>query len=294
MSFGQSLRSYAPWYMKTGRMSVLLDSVGMFLDGLADKAFLGRCAALPHAAGAKTAAGKLLQCEPDVLPWHARDREIHLYPSEPIPSQRFNLARFRQLHARRGTHRGEMERVRPYFLGADGLGVIPRIRIVHQDGAGAGATWHTYAGSYDLEAGLRPYTIHRQEPSNWDFDGQATKWSRWWAIVYTSGVGSLDGGITYWDDGSFWDGGQYWDGINGQVLGDIVAMFLGWHSAHSECAGIILAHDLASFDPTSTSSTLTDGTTTLPVGNWGQLVDPLTGLATRLQSATWIHDLYYQ
>jgi len=293
MSFSESLRSFAPWYMKGGRMGLLLDSVGMAMDGIAERAFLGRTAAIVHAAGATTSGGLRLQCEPDALPWHARDREIPLHVTTPVPAQRVNLAEWRQRHARRGTHRGELERVQPYFLGADGLGVLPRIRTVHQDGAGAGAMWHTIAGSADLAAGIRPFTIHRQVPSNWDFDGQTTKWSRWWAIVYTSGT-ILEEGTTYWDDGSLWDGGQVWDGLPRAVAADIVAMFLDWHSAHSECAGVILAPDDASFDPTATATTDPDGWTSLPVGNWGQLVDPLTGLPTRLPGAVFIHDLYFQ
>jgi len=294
MGFAESLRGFAPWYMASGRMGILLDSVGQMLDGLAERSFLGRLAALPYAGGTKTAGGLLMQCEPDVLVHHARDRQIPIFPSEPIPAQRVLLSQWHQLHARRATHRGEIERVQPYFLGADGLGVLPRIRIVHQDGDGDGATWHTLSGSYD-PGGAGIYSIHRQEPSNWDFDGDAPKWSRWWGIVYTTGIPFLgEAGISHWDDGHLWDGGQVWDGVTRPYVDDIVGMFLSWHSAHSQCAGVILASDLASFDPTATAITFPDGTTSLPVGNWGQLVDPVTWLPTRLQTATWIYDRYYQ
>jgi hypothetical protein len=293
MSFGRSLRSFAPWYMANGRMGILLDSVGQMLDELAERSFLGRCAALPHAAGTKTAGGLLMQCEPDVLPWHARDREIPIFPSEPIASQRVILSQWLQLHARRATHRGELQRVQPYFLGADGLGVLPRIRIVHQDGDGDGAMWHTVSGSYD-PGGAGIYSVHRQEPSNWVFDASVEKWSRWWGILYTTGIPLLTSGVTYWDDGHIWDGGQVWDGVQSPIVRDIVSMFLSWHSAHSQCAGVILASDPLSFDPTATAIAFPDGTTSLPVGNWGFLVDPVTNLPTRLQTATWIYDRYSQ
>jgi len=292
MSFQQAIKGFAPGNMAGGRwMGTLLESVGMTLDGLAERTFLGRCAALPYAAGAKTAGGLLLQCEPDTLAWHARDRGIALYPTEPIASKRFRLSRWRQLHTRRGTHRGEMEHVQPYFLGEDGLGVLPRIRIVHQDGDGDGAMWHTLSGSADV-GGAGVYSIRRKVPSNFDFDGLSAKWSRWWAIIYTSGT--ILNTVTHWNDGSLWNGGQFWDGVSGLVLADIVSMFLEWGSAHSRCGGIILAHDSASFDPSATSIALGDGTTTLPLGNWGQLVDPATNLPTRLQTASWIYDRYYQ
>lgn len=292
MSFGAFLRSVAPWYMQGARMGVLLDSVGQTMDAIAERSFLGRTAAIVHAGGATTAGGLRLQCEPDVLPVHAEDRQIPLYPTEPIPAQRLLLAQWHQLHARRGTHRGELERVQPYFLGADGIGVLPRMRIVHQDGAGAGATWHTLSGSAD-PGGAGVYSIHRQVPSNWVFDGQTSKKSRWWAIIYTAGT-SLVSNAMYWDDGSLWDGGWVWDGVLRSVAEDLIAMFLGWHSAHSECAGVILATDPASFDPTATAVTDADGWTSLPVGNWGRLVDPATGKPTRLPTAIFIYDLYFQ
>lgn len=293
MSFARSLRGFAPWYMSQGRMAILLDSVGQMLDGLAERSFLGRLAAMPYAGGTKTAGGLLMQCEPDVLVHHAEDRQIPIFPSEPVPAQRVKLSQWHQLHARRATHRGELELVQPYFLGADGLGVLPRLRIVHQDGDGDGATWHTLSGSYD-PGGAGIYSIHRATPTNFNFDGMLPKWSRWWGIVYTSGIPFLESGITHWDDGSLWDGGQVWDGVTRPFVDDIVGMFLSWHSAHSQCAGVILAHDLTSFNPVALPVAFGDGTTSLPVGNWGQLVDPGTGLPTRLQTATWIYDRYYQ
>ena len=293
MSFQSLVRKLAPGYMADGRhMGTLLEASGLMLDALAERSFLGRCAAIPYAAGAKTADGLPLQCEPEVLPWHARDRGITLYPSEPLGSRRYRCSRWRQLHAMRGTHRGELKYAQPYFLGEDGLGTLPRMRIVHQDGDGDGAMWHTLSGSAD-PGGAGRYSIYRKVPSNWDFDGLAEKWSRWWAIVYTSGT-VLESGVTYWNDGHPWNGGQVWGGVALQVVTDLVTMFLEWHSAHSRCAGIILASDLGSFDPTATSTVETGGSTTLPVGNWGQLVDPATNLPTRLSTATWIYDRYYQ
>lgn len=294
-AFERAVPGFAPGYMSGGYfMGLLLRSIGAGIDRLALRSFLGTCAAIPFAAGARsTVYGQPLQCELDVLPWHARDRGITLYTSEPEASKRRRLAHFRQLHARRGTHRGALEYVQPYFLGEDGTGVLPRMRIVSQDGDGEGAMWHTLTGSAD-PGGAGIYSITRTVPSNWDFDGQPEKWSRWWAILYTAGT-ILDSGITHWDDGSFWDGGQYWDGISGVVVADLVSMFLEWHSAHSELAGVILAHDINSFDPAVIAvATALDGSTSLPAGTWGRLVDPTTGNPTRLQTATWIYDRYYQ
>jgi hypothetical protein len=170
------------------------------------------------------------------------------------------------------------------------------MRIVHQSNeATPRATWHTLSGSYDT-GGAGVYSVDRTSPSNWDFDGQPEKWSRWWAIIYTPG--SILDASTTWDDGELWDGGSVWGGVPAAVLTDLVSMFTDWQAAHSRCAGVILANDLASFGPTATPALVGDGTTTLPSAttlgiSWGQLVDPTTGLPTRLQSATWILDRYF-
>lgn len=289
MSFGSLLRTVAPWYMANGRMGILLDSVGMTMDALAERSFLGRCAANVTSGGAKTAEGFVLQCEPDALPWHANDRQIPIVPGESVASQRNALAHWHQLHARRGTHRGELERAQSYFLGASGLGPLPRIRIVHQDGAAAGAMWHTISGSAD-PGGAGVYSIHRQVPSNFDFDGQTAKKSRYWAIIESTGIPILNVQAIEWDDGSLWDGGGLWDGVTLATVNDLVSLFLSWKSAHSELAGVILTSDPASFDPSATSVVLPDGSTSLPVGNWGHLTSG--GLPTRPPYATWIYDLY--
>lgn len=288
-AFERAVPGFAPGYMSGGRwMGTLLRSIGAGIDRFALRSFLGTCAAIPYAAGARSKVyGQLLQCEVDVLPWHARDRGITLYTSEPEASQRKRLARWRQLHARRGTHRGELEYVQPFFLGADGLGVLPRMRIVHQDGDGDGAMWHTLSGSYDA-GGAGIYSITRTVPSNWDFDGQVERWSRWWAIIYTAGT-ALEADQPLWDDGSLWDGGQYWDGFDGRQTDDQIAALREWSAAHSLCAGLILTNDLASFDPAGTATTDAAGATSLPIGNWGNIVDPVTGHPTRLQSASFLY-----
>lgn len=287
-AYERAIPGFAPGYMSGGYwMGTLLRSIGGGIDRFALRSFLGRCAAIPYAAGAYSKVyGQPLQCELDVLPWHARDRQITLYDSEPEASKRFRLARFRQLHARRGTHRGELEYVQPYFLGADGLGVLPRMRIVEQDGAGDGAQWHTMSGSYD-PGGAGVYSITRTVPSNFNFDGQVQRWSRWWAIIYTAGTALEPPAL--WDGGEIWDGGALWDGFNVTSTNDLIAMLREWAGAHSQCSGLILAHDLDSLNPTASAVTGPLGETSLPTGNWGTATDSSTGKPTRLQTATFLY-----
>lgn len=259
-----------PWWLAQKNIGTLLESVALTLDGAVDSLAQGLRMTDP------------LRCDESALPVLSRDRGIRLYTTEPIASQRYRLSQWLQLQRQRGTHQGEMRNAQPYFLTETAL---PRIRIVHQNGSGTRATWHTLETSGE-------YSVYKVEPSNWDFDGQPTLWSRWWAIIYSNDSTILSDGVTEWNDGANWNDGQFWNGAAAQVFLDLAAMFLDWKAAHSQCAGVIIASDPASFDPSSTATTLPDGRTTLPSGNWGALVDPATGLPTRLQTATFIHDRY--
>lgn len=258
-----------PWWLAQQNIGAFLESVAATLDGSVDALHGGLKGTQP------------LRCDPSLLPTISRDRSLRIYQSEPEESQRYRLSQWLQLHRQRGTHQGEMRNLQPYFLDQPGL---PRIRIVHQSGTGARATWHTL--NHDST-----YDVHKQEPSNWDWDGQPELWSRWWAIIYTDGT-FLSPDVTFWNGGQLWNGGTYWDGIESQVMLDLIAMLIDWKSAHSRCAGVCLARDPDKFDPTATPVTYAGGQTSHPTGNWHRLVDPTTGLPTREPTGSWIYDVY--
>lgn len=216
-----------------------------------------------------------LKCDPSALPVLSIDRGIRLFASEPIASKRIRLAKWLKLHRQRGTHQGELRHSQPYFLPD-----TPIMRIVHQDGAGASATWHTLAAD-------GTYAVHRATPSNWNYDGLTTQWSRFWVILY---VPASILNLSHWDDGSTWDGGDVYDGMLTQVAKDLVAMVLEWQGAHERLQAYILATDPASFDPTATAVTDPTGWTSLPVGNWGHRPTSGASHRTRPPSAMWIYE----
>lgn len=278
-----------PWWGPNLR--TLVTAFGTQMDANAETVMFARLQALPFAGGAnatrqgaaRLADGRLIECEPFVLPIHAEQRGLRLYRNEPTISRRVRCARFRPLHAHRATHRGELEHLHPYFL----PGVLPVMRIVHQSGdpgSGAMATWHTV----DADS---VYSVHRETTSNWDWDGATTQWSRWWAIIYLDGVlpepALWDDGIAIWDDGV-----TFWGGATDIVMADWVAMLRDWGAAHAACwgVGITWADPAVRFEPSGTSATDPDGWTTYPVGNYGNLVDPVTHLATRPPDVEWIWD----
>lgn len=293
--FQKAARSWAPPWFQRSNMGTLLESVGALWDVQAERLMDGRLAANPYAAGARLKSGRLIQCEEDVLPWHARDRGITLYETEPVESRRVRLSQHHQLKRRRGTHQGEMRNLQPYFLGADGLGVLPRIRIVHQSGSATRsvATWETLSGSLD-PGGAGVFSVSQARDSNWDWDGQGVvgsggKWSRFWVILYLNGIvpapALWDDGIAMWDDGV-----TLWDGAAAGVLADWISMVNDWKSAHSILWGFAITWNDARFLPWETATIDPAGWSSFPFGNYGSIIDPFTGKNTRPPDVEWILD----
>lgn len=218
-----------------------------------------------------------LQCDASALPVRSRDRGIRIYDTEPEASKRLRLSQWWQLRALFGTHIGEMRNLRPFFLPS-----TPRMRIVHQDGAGASATWWT------LEEDNRVSKVTRT-PSNFDYDGSTAEWSRDYVVIYTDHLSLIDPSI--YDNGESYDSGILYDGgPTAAQIRDIVSAIKEAQGPHYSLGAVIMTPDPTSFDPLSTATTDPDGWTSLPVGNWGMGIDPDTGLITRPPFASWIYE----
>ncbi len=249
----------APSFLRNRYGRSFLEAFGLTLDLATETLHRGLDQALP------------LFCESSSLPTIGADRGIRRYPTEPEDSYRVRLARWRQIRKHAGSHYGEMISLQTYFLPA----AVPMIRIVHQDGLGASATWHT------LDADSA-YSVHRAEPSNWDWSGDDLSWSRFWVIVYVDAtVGPIS---NTWNDGHLWNDGAIWDGYLTDVqIADIVSIILDSKAAHSALAGVILATDPTSFDPTGSGAGFPDGL-------WRYVVDPATNIPHRLNTAIYAYD----
>ncbi|HMI84875.1 MAG TPA: hypothetical protein VK550_12330 [Polyangiaceae bacterium] len=252
-----------PWFLHSRNIGRFMQAFAVVYDNAITALQQGLALAHP------------LRSDPSAFPVLSVDRTIRLYPSEPESSKRERLANWLQIHRRRGTHLGELLHSQPYFAPEH-----PVMRIVHQDGAGASATWWSIAADGSLSE-------YKAVPSNWDYDGQTYKWSRFWVILYMPPSFAL----ARYDDGTLYDGGAVYDGISGQIAHDIAAMILESKAGHSRLQAYILATDPASFDPTSTAVVNPDGSTTLPVGNWGtSMSGPPDSVYTRLRTAVWIYE----
>lgn len=251
-----------PWFLHSRNIGRFLQAFAVVYDQAITSLQQGLALSHPY------------RCDPSAFPVLSQDRTIRLYPSEPEASKRMRLANWLQIHRQRATHYGELLHSQPYFLPER-----PIMRIVHQDGAGASATWWSIDATGQLWK-------HKAVPSNWDYDGQTEKWSRFWVILYVPA--SL---LVSYDDGSTYDGGAVYDGITTQIASDIAEMILESKAAHSRLQAYIIATDPASFEPTSTPVVDPAGWSTLPVGNWGTPASPPPdSVFTRLPTAVWIYE----
>lgn len=133
----------------------LVEAVGLMLDRYGDRLF--------HAAR----EGDVWRCDEATLEHHSRDRGIPVYATEPASSKRARLANHHDLHAQRGTIRGQLNHVHPYFLGTNGAGPLPVIHVVHVSGeATPVATWHKIDAA--------DYSSRQKSQSNFDFDSLGT------------------------------------------------------------------------------------------------------------------------
>jgi hypothetical protein len=135
------------------------------------------------------------------------------------------------------------------------------IRIVTNSGV-----WYTWQNG--------TVTRHVSTPNNWNWDGVATRWWRFWVIVDCSSASPFAREGT-WGDGQLWGDGGTW-GSTAQLT-DVAALqsiLRKWKPANTYCANIILSFDNTLFDPS-----LSAGDPKLPdgnFGNWGKQVSGVT------------------
>jgi hypothetical protein len=260
----QAFAGVGPWYMRNKNMQKFLQSFYMVLDesitALQDGVRLG----WP------------LDCDVSALPVISRERGIRLYPTEPEASRRIRLANWLSLHRTKGTNIGQLKHSQPYFLPD-----VPVMRIVHQPADESCAVWHTLSATGE-------YSVYQKTPTNWNYDGQITKWWRIWVICYCPS--RLLETHHYGDGTKYGSTARYASALSTAVARDFLAMINEWDRAGMFLQSYIIATDPASFDPAGDVLTMPDGWTTLPSGgNWSS---PLSaaGIRTRPPTARWLYD----
>lgn len=205
-----------------------------------------------------------LLCDASVLPYHARDRRIRRYTTETDVSWRMRLAKWKQIHQSGGRAWGLLRQLRIMLLPYG----RPLLRYVSTSGDGAQSQWFTLqpgdsTRDYFQIGGLDPeFSRTLTTPGNWIWDANATAgyYSRYWILIYTSGLTNPIQPID-WDGVDEWDGGGYWDGyLQSDVLADCAQLCIDWGAAQSRLTGLFLVHDDTTFDPTGSGAGYPNGT----------------------------------
>jgi hypothetical protein len=246
-----SILRRAPRFIRNKNLGRLLEVAALQIDG-----------ALDQLQGGLRQSNPFL-CDPEALPIISKDRALPIYASEPDASKRFRLSRWWQLHRERGSHRGEINHTRPYFLGTSGTSTIPVFWIVFQDGNGASATWIKCDAS-------GKFTKHVQTPSNFEYDGQTARCDRFFVFIELRAAGyslpnTYNDGHT-WDDGAVYDAGSTTT-LTSAMAQDIVQMFLDWHAADTWCAGVAVVWKSGGLDVTDAGTQDASGWWSLPGGS---------------------------
>ncbi len=272
-------RGYRPPWFTGPLINTFFEAIGALLDNFSQRAVDARIAGIPWAGPGVgieeplTSGGNRIECQPDALPYHSSDRRIALYTTEGLQSQRQRLAAFRRLRARRGTHWGAIEHVRPYFADAVAAGyAYPRITIAFQDNEGTpAAVWYSVAPD-----GTR--TALRVSPSNFDIDGRPTYRSRFAVFIDMTGTGYTPGplwGGFNWGDGTVWGAGGLRP-LSTQAQQDIAGMLASWHAAHSWLQWVVLVWPGIGGAAMPSAATVAAqdaaGWWNVPAGAWANLV----------------------
>lgn len=263
----------APDFMRGPNMGRFLKSIALSTDGALESLRQGLTFSNP------------LTCPAWMLPVVSKDRGVPIWPTQTEESRRTVLANWHSLHRLRGSHEGVLRLLRHYFE----PGPFPRLAIVHQAGDGASCEWH------ELHAD-GSFTITRVVPSNFNYDPHSDRWSRWFLVIDDMSGPYAIPAITaprLWDGGIVYDTGAHWDGMFPQPALDLLGMALLWKRAGTRLQAIIvnrLTSGSPGLGPASTLTVYPDGTTSLPISNWGSPIDTATGAPTRPVWADWIYE----
>lgn len=228
-----TLRRYlAPRWLTEGEGELAGYALDLVKNAFMRRVELGAYARIPQndPTGATTAP-------PDALEAMGRDRRVVRGMNESAQSYAARLRLWLDDRKRAGNPFALLQKLAEY------TGPGPRFRTVDARG-----NWYTRGPDGSESAVLR------QENWNWDGDDTATRWSRFWVILYPLGLWTPSAHA--WGDAT----GPGWGADKTGSLGstaphDAVAtvrfIVNDWKPAGTRCVNIIVAFDPDSFDPGS-------------------------------------------
>lgn len=94
-----------------------------------------------------------------------------------------------------------------------------------------------------------PVTAQIYTNADWDWDGDASNWSRFWVVLTDHGW--TDDGT--WDDPGIWDDGGTWDSTASiEEVRSIQALIRQWKPGHMVCVNVVVVLDANAWSPTPT------------------------------------------
>jgi len=109
----------------------------------------------------------------------------------------------------------------------------------------------------------RDGTRSRARDTAWDWDGDASRWARWWLVIYPTTAGEPWGRQIAYDDGPNWGAvpGTWGSTAQPEDVFALQRIIRARKPRGGRCAHIIVCFDDDHFDPSDPS--------TLPDGTWG-------------------------
>ncbi len=248
----------SPRWLTDGEGGLVGYALDLVKDAFVERLRLGHLARFPQQDPSGTPA------PPDALAAMGRDRRVVRGLNESDTSYAVRLRSWLDDRRTGGNAFTLMQKLAEY------LGPLPKFRTVDNRG-----NWYTRDPD-----GTRTLLLNID---NWDWDGEATKWSRFWVIVYPNGLWT---GARQFGDPGLTIGGLPEETIGSTAPPNVVqtVKFLvnDWKPAGARCVNIIIAFDEDSLDPTFGPEDVG-----MPGGEWGHwsVNDSGTQIPIRLDTA---------
>jgi hypothetical protein len=147
---------------------------------------------------------------------------------------------------------------------------------------GEGFSFRTYDARGNCYSRAVDGTETYAPATSWDWDGQPERWSRFWVVIYPTGIWTTAG--TYGDPGTpDWNpnAGQWGVDMPREHVRSLQAIVADWKPEGTRCVHIVLAFDPTSFDPASPE----------PDGSWGgySKIDAGVRVPARLSTARYLN-----
>jgi hypothetical protein len=213
----------APRWLTTGDGELVGYSLDLMKDAFVERLRLGLLAKLPETAPTDAAIAM------------GRDRRLVKGISETQPQYAARLVKWLDDRKRVGNPYALLQKLAEY------LGPLPKLRTVDNRG-----NWYTRDPDGTESAVLNE--------GNWDWDGHAERWSRFWVVIYPNGLWTES--AYDWGDaaGPNWgeDPSTTWGSTAPtEHVQSVRHIVNDWKPAGTRCVNIVIAFDPDSFDPTA-------------------------------------------